>query len=178
MTTRPLYNAELAPPEIRGLLISMQQLATTIGIMLAYWVGYGSNYIGGTGESQHDLAWRLPLILQGVPAIALAIGVWFLPFSPRLLINKGRDDEALATLSKLRQLPVDHHLVRIEYLEIKAESEFEKQAFDKRHPKLAAKAGNNKLRREIAQYVHIFTNKDAFKRVTMGSLVMFFQQWR
>jgi hypothetical protein len=34
----PLYNAELSPPEMRGFLIALQQLTTTIGIMLAYWV--------------------------------------------------------------------------------------------------------------------------------------------
>ena len=38
-TFRPLYNAELAPPEVRGFLIALQQLTTTIGIMLAYWTG-------------------------------------------------------------------------------------------------------------------------------------------
>ncbi|KAF4990306.1 hypothetical protein FDECE_14449 [Fusarium decemcellulare] len=175
--TGPLYNAELAPPEIRGLLVSMQQLATTIGIMSAYWVGYGTNYIGGTGEGQRELAWRLPLIIQGIPAVILAIGVWLLPFSPRLLVNHGRDDEALKTLGRLRRLPVDHRLIRIEYLEIKAESEFEKRSFDKKFPKLASKAGSNKLLRELAQYTNIFRTKDSFKRVAIGGAIMFFQQW-
>lgn len=36
---RPLYNSELAPPEVRGFLIALQQLSTTIGIFLAYWSG-------------------------------------------------------------------------------------------------------------------------------------------
>lgn len=36
----PLYNAELAAPEIRGLLVSMQQLTITLGIMVSYWIGY------------------------------------------------------------------------------------------------------------------------------------------
>ena len=151
----------------------MQQLAITIGIMLAYWVGYGSNYIGGTGDGQSDLAWRLPLIVQGIPAVALAIGIWFLPFSPRLLVNRGRDDEALKTLSMLRKLPLDDPLVRIEYLEIKAESEFEKRSFAKRFPGLATGG----LRSELAQYTIIFRNRDYFKRVALGCLVMFFQQW-
>lgn len=39
LVSRPLYNAELAPPEVRGFLIALQQLSTTIGIMLAYWSG-------------------------------------------------------------------------------------------------------------------------------------------
>ncbi|VUC25263.1 unnamed protein product [Clonostachys rosea] len=175
--TGPLYNSELAPPEIRGMIVSMQQLATTIGIMVAYWIGYGTNYIGGTGEGQSEFAWRLPLIIQGIPAIILAIGVWFLPFSPRLLINKGRDQEAIQTLSRLRQLPADDPLVRLEYLEIKAESEFEKRVLDKRFPELANKAGSSILLRELAQYTNIFRTWDSFKRVAIGGTVMFFQQW-
>lgn len=174
---RPLYNAELAPPEIRGMIISMQQFATTLGIMGAYWIGYGTNYIGGNGDSQHELAWRLPLIIQGIPAVILAIGVWFLPFSPRLLVKHGQDEEALQTLSRLRRLPLDDPLIRIEYLEIKAESEFEKRVFEKRFPQLAVKARGNRLLRELAQYVSIFRSKDSFKRVAIGGLVMFFQQW-
>lgn len=155
----------------------MQQFATTLGIMGAYWIGYGTNYIGGNGDSQHELAWRLPLIIQGIPAIILAVGVWFLPFSPRLLVKHGRDEEALQSLSRLRRLPLDEPLIRIEYLEIKAESEFEKRVFEKRFPQLAVKAKGNRLLRELAQYSSIFRTKDSFKRVAIGGTVMFFQQW-
>jgi MFS family permease len=155
----------------------MQQLATTIGIMCAYWICYGTNYIGGTGDGQSNMAWRLPLIIQGLPAVVLAIGVWFLPYSPRLLVNRGRDDEALRTLSRLRRLPQDDRLVQIEFLEIKSESVFEARNLDKKFPHLASKAGGNRLLREFAQYSLIFRSKDSFKRVALGGLVMFFQQW-
>lgn len=159
------------------MIISMQQFTTTLGIMGAYWIGYGTNYIGGTGDSQLELAWRLPLIIQTIPAVILAFGVWFLPFSPRLLVNHDRDEEALQTLSRLRRMPPDDPLIRIEYLEIKAESEFERRVFEKRFPQLAAKARGNRLLRELAQYSNIFRNKDSFKRVAIGGTVMFFQQW-
>jgi MFS family permease len=39
----PMYNAELAPPGIRGSLVALQQLAITFGILIAYWIGYGTN---------------------------------------------------------------------------------------------------------------------------------------
>lgn len=39
----PMYNAELAPPGIRGSLVALQQLAITFGILVAYWIGYGTN---------------------------------------------------------------------------------------------------------------------------------------
>ncbi|KAF2161428.1 hypothetical protein M409DRAFT_69778 [Zasmidium cellare ATCC 36951] len=170
----PLYNAELAPPEVRGFLVAMQQLCITIGIFLAYWIAYGTNNSGGTGEGQSPMAWRVPLIIQGVPAVILCVGVWFLPFSPRLLMNKGREDEALATLSRLRALPRDHELVQVELHEIKAEVEFERQAFAKRFPNIQR---NSVWRNELAQYTNIFQTKDSSKRVAIGGLVMFFQQW-
>ncbi|OCL05260.1 quinate permease [Glonium stellatum] len=173
----PLYNAELSPPEMRGFIIALQQLTTTIGIMLAYWIAYGSNYIGGTGDGQSSMAWRVPMIVQGVPAVILSIGIFFMPFSPRLLVNKGRDEEAIKTLSYLRSLPEDHYLVKVEYLEIKADAEFEKSIFDRRFPNLSAAAGNSIWRREFAQYTNLFRTIDAFKRVSIASLVMFFQQW-
>jgi MFS family permease len=172
----PLYNAELAPPEVRGFLVSLQQLTTTIGILFAYWIAYGTNYIGGTGAGQSVWAWRIPLIIQGVPAVVLAVGVWFMPYSPRLLMKKGRENEALATLASLRGLPTDHMLVQVEFLEIKSEVIFERRAFAKRFPAMAAK-NNSVIRRELAEYATIFRTKDSFKRVALGCLVMFFQQW-
>jgi MFS family permease len=175
--TGPLYNAELAPPEIRGMMTSMQQLAITIGIMLAYWISYGTNNIGGTGEGQSDWAWRVPMLAQGIPAILLAVGVWFLPYSPRWLVKVGRNEEAVASLSRLRGLPAEDRLIQIEYLEIRAEDEFEKRAFLKRFPNLSEKQKSNPWMREMMQYIHLFKTKESFKRVAIASAVMFFQQW-
>ena len=76
-------SAELAPPEVRGSLVALQQLAITFGIMVSFWIDYGTNFIGGTGETQHEAAWRIPLALQLVPALILGFGILFMPFSPR-----------------------------------------------------------------------------------------------
>ncbi len=176
-TLRPLYNAELAAPELRGFLVSFYQFATILGIMLSFWTGYGSNYIGGTGDGQSDLAWRLPSIIQGIPAACLALGIWWLPFSPRWLVDKGRDEDAIKTLAYLRKLPSDHELIQVEYKEIKAESLFEAQVFAKNFPQLAEKEKQNVWVREIAQYYNIVRSWDNFKRVSTAWLVMFFQQW-
>ncbi|KAJ5106608.1 hypothetical protein N7456_003283 [Penicillium angulare] len=173
----PLYNAELAPPEMRGLLVALQQLSTTIGIMTAYWIGYGTNFIGGTGDGQSDWAWRTPLIVQGIPAIVLVLGAaFFLPFSPRMLINKGREEEALKTLASLRNLPEDSIILRCEFLEIKSEVLFQQRSFARRFPHLA-ESGHSVWRRELVQYTNIFRTKTNFKRVAIAGLIMFFQQW-
>jgi hypothetical protein len=144
--------------------------------MLSFWVGYGSNHIGGIGDGQSNLAWRLPSIIQGIPAVCLALGIWWLPFSPRWLVSKGQDEKAIDTLAWLRKLPKDHESVLIEYKEIKAECIFEKRIFDRQFPHLSEKR-TSICRRELAQYYAIVRTWDNFKRVATAWLVMFFQQW-
>lgn len=84
--------------------------------MISFWIDYGTNYIGGVGKTQSDAAWRLPIALQLVPAIILGFGILFMPFSPRWLVNNGREEEALAVLSRARGLPPNSDLVQIEFL--------------------------------------------------------------
>jgi MFS family permease len=86
----PLYLGELAPPSIRGSLNALQQLGITVDIMVAFWLDYGTQHIGGNGDGQSQIAWRLPLALQCVPSAILAPGTLFLPHSPRWLMTKGK----------------------------------------------------------------------------------------
>lgn len=123
-------------------------VSVTIGILISYWIDYGTNYIGGsrcapnlpyTGGTtakpafdpyndvpaggctgQSDASWRLPLAIQIVPALVLGIGMLFFPDSPRWLLMKERDDEALSALSRLRRQPRDSTPLQNEYLEIRA----------------------------------------------------------
>ena len=74
---------------MRGSLVALQQLAITFGIMVSFWIDYGTNYIGGTTQGQSEAAWRIPLALQLVPAIILGIGILFMPFSPRCAVSRG-----------------------------------------------------------------------------------------
>ncbi|KAK6392781.1 hypothetical protein LTR95_019616, partial [Oleoguttula sp. CCFEE 5521] len=122
----PMYNAECAPPEVRGAMVGLQQLAITTGIMISFWIDYGTNYIGGSGDGQSDAAWLVPLTLQILPAVLLGVGMLFMPFSPRWLVHHDREEEARKTLASLRNLSSDHELIELEFLEIKAQSMFEK----------------------------------------------------
>jgi len=74
-----------------------------------------------------------------------------------------------------RNLPEDHYLVQDEFLEIKADVEFETAISAQRFPALASSAGTSIFRRELAQYSNIFRSRELFKRVAIAVLVMFFQ---
>ncbi|QBA64725.1 sugar porter family MFS transporter [Muriicola soli] len=77
----PIYIAEIAPPKLRGSLVSFNQLNIVIGISVAYF----SNYflINIEGES-----WRWMLGVEAIPALIYFISLWTVPKSPRWLIQK------------------------------------------------------------------------------------------
>ncbi|KAF7424189.1 hypothetical protein PC9H_009492 [Pleurotus ostreatus] len=172
----PLYNAELSPPEVRGSLVALQQLAITFGIMVSFWIDFGTNYIK-SGGVQSEAAWRIPLALQLVPAITLGVGILFMPFSPRWLVNKGRDDEALKVLSAARRMPPDSDLVQIEFLEIKAQYLFEKETSEINFPQYQDGSYMSSFKLGLHEYLSLITTRTLLYRVAVGSLTMFFQQW-
>ncbi|RJE20171.1 transporter [Aspergillus sclerotialis] len=174
----PLYNAELAPPEIRGSLVAVQQLSITFGIMVSFWIGYGTNYIGGTGAGQSDAAWLIPVCVQLLPAIILAVGMLaFMPQSPRHLMNQGREEECLRTLAKLRQASPEDLLVRIEFLEVKAMKVFEDETAAKRYPQWQDGSFYSRFMIGLNDYKSLVTNRSLLKRTATATLVMMFQQW-
>lgn len=92
--TAPLYISEIAPANMRGALVTLFQLAVTVGIFLSYFV---DAYYAQTG------AWRWMLGAGVVPAVLLFSGLLFLPMSPRWLCLKGRTHEAFYTLAQIRR---------------------------------------------------------------------------
>ncbi|KAJ7030473.1 hypothetical protein C8F04DRAFT_1113800 [Mycena alexandri] len=169
----PLYNSEISPPEVRGSLVSLQQLAITFGIMVSFWIDYGTNFIGGNGAGQKEAAWRIPLGLQLVPAIILGIGIIFMPFSPRWLVNQGRDDEALVVLSRARGLSEDSDLVQIEFLSIS----FRKETSEMRFPNYQDGGFSSDFKLGFLAYWSLLRERSLRYRVAVGTLTMFFQQW-
>ncbi|PTU23370.1 hypothetical protein P175DRAFT_0168905 [Aspergillus ochraceoroseus IBT 24754] len=176
-TSVPMYNAEIAPPEVRGSLVAMQQLAITFGIMVSFWINYGTNHIGGTGDTQKNAAWLLPLALQLVPAVILGIGMIFMPFSPRWLVHHDREEEALNVLTNLRGLPVDDPILQLEFLEVKAQSLFEKRTEKEKFPHLERTNIWSYIKLEAAGYKSLFTSWPMFRRVMVATVTMTFQQW-
>ena len=76
-------------------MVGLAQQMIGIGFIVANWVGYGCQYLEGNTQ------WRLPLGLQLAPALLLLLGSFFMPQSPRWLLEHGRDEEALAIVRKL-----------------------------------------------------------------------------
>ena len=89
----PLYIAEMSPPDIRGLLVAMNQLMITVGILLSYVVGYA--FAGSEN-------WRAMLLLAVVPAIVLLVGMIFMPESPRWLVANRSPERARNVLRRIR----------------------------------------------------------------------------
>ena len=92
--TAPVYISEVAPPDIRGRLVTFFQLSVTIGILVAYIVGL---------VFEPSEGWRWMLGLGAVPAIVLGVGMLRMPQSPRWLVMVGEDYKARAVLERIRE---------------------------------------------------------------------------
>jgi MFS family permease len=118
-----VYIVEISPANKRGLLGNMIQLLITIGIAAAYFTAYASVGLSGS------LAWRTPFIVQACVGVILSIGLFFIPFSPRWLMQKGRESEAFETLRGLRNVnsmdPNGMASVRMELAEIRADIHYD-----------------------------------------------------
>jgi sugar porter (SP) family MFS transporter len=110
-----MFNSEMAPKEIRGLIVGIQQFMVACGISTAYWMNYAFARISDTDS---PIRFRVPLALQCVPPLIVMVGLIAVPRSPRWLMMKGRYEEALDSLSRLRQKPKDDPSLQAEMKEI------------------------------------------------------------
>jgi sugar porter (SP) family MFS transporter len=106
-TNVPVYLSEVAPPHARGWVVSLFQLAVTVGIVVAYLTDYAFAGVEG---------WRWMLGLAVVPALVFGTGMFFLPETPRWLIRGGHHEVAHRVLVRIRE----HADVDLEIEEIKA----------------------------------------------------------
>lgn len=102
----PMYIAEISPPEIRGRMVSFNQLNIVVGISLAFFTNY---IILQLGKSEATWAqslkfdeynWRWMLGLETFPAVLYFFGLFLVPKSPRWLVMKGRFDEGVAVMKR------------------------------------------------------------------------------
>ncbi|KAK5467072.1 hypothetical protein LTS15_000042 [Exophiala xenobiotica] len=91
----PLYVNEIAPAELRGRIIGIEQMILCLGELIAFWLDYGFAYL------QTPDWWRIPLAIQDIPAAVLAIGCWvWVPPSPRWLVQQDRHECAREVLAR------------------------------------------------------------------------------
>lgn len=94
-TSAPTLLMELSHPRFRGPASLLYNCSWYIGATVIGWVTFGTLKMSGSWS------WRLPALIQIFPeVILLIVAVGFMPESPRFLISKGRNDQALATLAK------------------------------------------------------------------------------
>ena len=98
----PEYISEQTPPKMRGGTVTYNQVMITLGILVAYFVGFG---LKGLGDG-----WRWMLGLGAIPGVALAVAMIFVPHSPRWLASKGRMDDARAVLQRTRKDSSDEEI--------------------------------------------------------------------
>ena len=89
----PLYISEIAPASRRGGTVSLNQLAVTVGILVAY----GVNYVFARSAN-----WHAMFAVGAVPGVVLLVGMYLLPETPRWLVARRRDEDAAGVLRKVR----------------------------------------------------------------------------
>ena len=109
----PIYISEVSPAKIRGTLVSLYQLAVTVGFLLAYlmnWVidsGIDPAFEANAGELSlwdkmfQTEAWRGMLGTETIPALLFFLIIFFIPESPKWLIVKNKMDKARLVLNKI-----------------------------------------------------------------------------
>lgn len=110
----PIYQAECAPKELRGLMNSTIQMIIIFGQLVASLVNLGTEQI------PNDASWRIPIGLQFVVPIILIALWWQVPESPRWLISRDRFEDAYESLRRLRSGKPEDGLKR-EFAEIRAD---------------------------------------------------------
>ncbi|OQV04932.1 hypothetical protein CLAIMM_09745 [Cladophialophora immunda] len=147
-TTVQVYQSEISPPEIRGRMSTIQMLTMNITGLVIAFTGYGTYHLNNP-EAQ----WRVPISLQCVPALGLLIGCQFIPYSPRWLVMRGRNEEARNVLKRLHDDRGDHFWEK-EYTQLVSQLEIERQET------------------EGASFFHIFTNRKELFRASLAIVVL------
>lgn len=99
----PMYIGEIAPAEIRGKLVSLNQFAIIFGMLVVYFVNWGIAD-GQTIEWINEIGWRRMFLSEAIPASVFVILMFFVPESPRFLAMQQNDGKALSILTKFNGL--------------------------------------------------------------------------
>ena len=105
-STVPVLQAEFSPEASRGVYVCAQLSTLNFGICIVYWIDYAFS------TSPNPTVWRIPVILQIIPLLAVLVIVIIIPESPRWLAAHGRADGCLDVLAQIANQPSDNEGVR------------------------------------------------------------------
>ncbi|KAJ7479501.1 general substrate transporter [Mycena latifolia] len=144
----PMLVTELSYPKYRATLTS------TYNSLCAAWTTFG------TFKIQNTWSWRVPSALQALPSVLQVLLIWFVPESPRYLVSKGKEKQALKTLAYYHADSNENDpLVRYEFEEIKSAIEFDRT--------VAANVG----------WKSFLASSGNLRRVRIIVAIAFFSQW-
>ena len=150
----PMLVSEISYPPYRAPLTSLYNSLWYSGAIVAAWTTFGSFKIPSSW------AWRLPSALQGLPSVIQVALIFFAPESPRWLVSKGREAQALKTLAYYHADGNERDpLVQYEFEEIKTAIDFDRN--------VAANVG----------WKSLFTKTGNLKRLRIIVAIAFFSQW-
>lgn len=119
----PMLVTEIAYPRYRPQLTSLYNSLWYSGNIVASWTTYGTQHIATTWS------WRIPSIMQGIPSAFQFALILFAPESPRWLVSKGREAQALKTLAYYHADGDEQDpLVQYEFEEIKASIKLDRES--------------------------------------------------
>ncbi|KAJ5224517.1 uncharacterized protein N7469_008020 [Penicillium citrinum] len=113
-STVPTWQSECSKSHHRGQLVMLEGSLIAGGITISYWMDLGFSFLDPS-----SVAWRFPIAFQNVFALIILVCVMPLPESPRWLVLKGREEEAIEVLGAILDLPEDDAYVHSEFAAIK-----------------------------------------------------------
>ncbi|KAH0839277.1 hypothetical protein FOPE_05274 [Fonsecaea pedrosoi] len=153
----PLYVSEIAPAGLRGRIIGIEQMILCFGELIAFWLDYGFAYLDTPDW------WRIPLAIQIIPAVVLAVGCWFwVPPSPRWLVQQDRHTCAREVLARLHG---------DEAAEIEMQEIAERVAFEKR---VAVTRWKDMFTWPILRVTLIGTGVQFFQQITGTNSILYY----
>ncbi|EXJ91169.1 hypothetical protein A1O1_04278 [Capronia coronata CBS 617.96] len=150
--TIPIYNSEIAPPHKRGMISGLHAQFVGFGFAMANWIGFATGY-----AKKGAFQWRFPLAFQCLPASIVLMGIFWLPYSPRWLMEQERDDEAYTVIKRLHgTIGHDETFFRAEFNQMRDQLRYEKSITVSSWRELFSKPSNRK-RLMLAVLVQAFT---------------------
>lgn len=152
----PMYQAETAPPWIRGAMVCAYQLFITMGIFLAACFNYGT-----FEHHRHSSAsWRTVIGLGWIWTIVLGLGILAFPETPRYDFRNGNAERAKETLCRVYGTTINHWSVYTQIEEIESKLRAEDKV--KHGP--------------LAEFVTMFRAPKMAYRIALGVALQMFQQ--